>query len=334
MKKIDMLDINNEEIVEGDLVELIYLSDEEKQELSETGTIEKTKVNLEFKKHLGLETYLARVIDSKNSVGVSVELLYADKNGKLVGTYQDHIDYLLKHNKTVNESELTIEALEKSENNLSTIKKDILSSTIDRYRFLHNFVYVSKKIVKKGIVGAERAALLNDLDKDGTHFKLVNGLEANVEDSFLIELSAESKNFVKERLILMIEEEDCLGDFTHLKTTLNKFDKYTYKLDFWGTDSQGDITFFETNLNRDLYNEKMRDFKTKNRAKFDKKVELGEDPEEMNKQKIKEYHIEKKRLMRDISVLEKEESSIFISMTSSTDVLNVLINQGSKIEVI
>ncbi len=334
MKKIDMLDINDEEIIEGDLVELIYLSDEEKQELAETGAIKNTRINLEFKKHLGVENYLARVIDSNNSVGVSVELLYADKNGELVGTYQDHIDYLLKHSKTVNESELTIEALEKSGNDLSTIKKDVLSSTVDRYRFLHNFAYIDKKIVKKSIVGNERAALLNDLDKNGTDFKLVNGLEATVEDSFLIELSEESKKFVKERLILMIEEEYCLGDFTHLKTTLNKFDKCTYKLDFWGTDSQGNITFFETNLDRDLYNEKMRDFKLKNRAKFDKKVELGEDPEEMNKQKIKEYHVEKKRLMKDSSVLEKEESSIFISMTSSTDVLNVLINQGSKIEII
>lgn len=322
MKRTGIFDFNGFEIVEGDKISL-SLTENDK--------------NHDYYKFINLDSIIVEVLDSDGCVGVSVALrLYSD--GVEVGhTFQSELDYYLKESDQDEDSQLSVRNtfiadIKKRGHELSDLRPaQIISSVTDSISFYHTFIHKKKEIISKGVIGTERKRLLGEKNPERL-LKLENGQIFDPKDDLIIALSDEAKSFIEERIALLYEETIFEGDFTHLKGTCKEFGDFNHKIIFEGCNSDGLVDFFEYRHNEDKYKAAMAGIREIFETRTKELVASGISEKEARKQSYPLAQEGRKLLKSDKNVMDKTPvSDIFISLTSSIDVLNVLNRKGSSI---
>jgi hypothetical protein len=319
MKRLGLFDVNNEEIVEGDELNI---------KLSESDSV------VDYYKFFKINKIIAKVLDSNGSVGVKVSLSYYSNNIKVNTTYQSDLDFICNGLNTSDQEKKKKdleENLRKLNLNLSDNKEDrnisTLSNSID---FAHSFVHKSKEIINK-VENKERSlALLSN--NENLNIQLLNGKTLKANNEFLIELSEKAKNYVASINNTLYEDSIIEGDYTHLRVSPKKNEKYEFGLNFYGCDKTGKPTLITYQINNEKRNERFSERRKDINLEREKLISKGLTEKDANIKIRKQWDIDTKAMDKDKSLMdERPFGSLFISLTSSVDVIDVLLFMGSKI---
>lgn len=332
MIRTNILDKNGKEIVTGDTVSLPNLD----RILSE-----------EYKEFFKIDSIIVDVIDDGNEFGLSFLKKYYS-NGVRIGTYQDHLDFKLSgkpedlkntKDEIISKEEMTDiynkEVASRNKTMSDFADEKPISNRTDSYNFMHGFFHPEKEIIKEKAQGKEREAILEKDYLEDVVMSLSNGFKINFKKNYILELNKESKDFVMERFMLLMEGEIFDGDFTHLSFHTNKLKGTEHSFSFNPTNAQGEITYFTYNRNMEKLNAAYAEFRPINEEYRESLRSEGKSEEEVKKMGFKNWKNKVKMIDEDKSLMYRNEvTKMFISMTSSTDVVNKLIEMGSTLKVV
>ena len=275
------------------------------------------------------------ILDSKGSIGVCIaERLYS--NGIRVDTYQNELDFCLQESFSDKDGNLItkksyVKELDKKNLKLEDFQDNKTNSCEDIYSFMQNFYHVKKEISEEFFSGKEREQILS-LNTDNLKIILNNNQVFDPKKTLLIELSPESLIFVKEQSTLMLEEVFTEGYFTHLITKTKIMNEYEHSYSFGTCDKNQKETFFSYHFNQKKYNEALDLYREKLKKDRVDLSEQGLSKRDIDKINIKLFQKKKQTLNECKEIMDKKNmEDLFISLSSSFDVLNVLVSQGSTI---
>lgn len=332
MIRTNIFDKNNKEIVTGDVVDFPNLDNF----LSE-----------EYKTFFNIDRMTAEIIDLGNEFDISFLKKYYSK-GKQIGTYQDHLNFILDGEDTEltdsNGNVLSKEEMKKNyiekvklQNRKMTdfIHEEPVSNRTDSYSFMHGFIHPEKEIIKEKATGLVREQILSKPYLEDVVMTLENGFKIDLKESYILELNKESKDFVLERFMILMEGELFEGDFTHLSFETLKKKQSEHKFNFNPTNKHGEITYFSYTRNRENENKAFAEFRPINEKYRESLRAEGKSDEDVLRLGRINWRNKVKLIENDKSLMDKEEvTDMFISLTSSTDVVNKLIELGAKLTIL
>ena len=329
MIRTNIFDKNGKEIVTGDTIEFTNIT---------------KLLSKEYKEFFKIDRMTAEVIDLGNEFGLSFLTKYYS-NGVRIGTYQDHLDFKLSGDdgELLNQKEevITPEELKKlyteevayrNAKMTDYVKDTPISNRTDSYSFMHGFFHPEKVIIKEKATGKEREEILSKAHLEDVVMTLDNGFKINFKKHYILELSKEAKDFVLERFMLLMEDELFDGDFTHLSFKTKKLTNSEHSFDFNPTNEHGEITYFTYNNNRDKQNAAYAEYRPINEEYREQLRKEGKTEEEVTKLGRTNWREKVKSINSDKSIMDRNEvTEMFISMTSSTDVVNKLLELGATL---
>lgn len=319
MKRIGLVDLNNDEIVEGDELNI---------KLSED------TLNLDYYKFFKIDKVIAKVLDSDGAVGVTISLVAYSKGVEVNTTYQSDLDFMCDglDIKDQEKQKKELEERLKGVNlKLSDKKREQKISTLNNsIDFAHSFVHKKKKIINK-IDNKKRndALLLND---ENLFIQLESGDRLTTNKDLLIELSDQAKEYVKSRNEIFYEDEIIEGDFTHLKVSQKNNLKYEFGLNFHGCDKNGNETLVTYQINPEKRNAKFAEKREELDYEREKLINKGLTKDEAHLEIRKQWDANRVEMDKDKTLMDKRDfGSLFITLTSSVDVIDILLSMGSTV---
>jgi hypothetical protein len=329
MKKTSVFDVCGDEIVEGD-----RLSYHPKH-----SPIQKTYIDF-----FNIDTIIVEVLDLKGAIGCEIVLSYFSKGIQVAHTYQDDLDYFSKHphpDNNWNGKRNFIKYLKKKNLSLSHLKViKPISSVRDIHSFNQYFFYPPKEIITRKIHGEERLNVLSQNPNYNLFFELENKIKMINNQSYIIELSDTSKAFVLKQAKMFCKLTPLLDDFTHLKAVFKEYSAPFHRFAFYCCNSRGEAALSEYVFNLQNFDNAVKDVEATASILFDHLIFDKShciNTKFNTVQQEKDFYIRKGRsdasndkLLMDVV----PTSEMFISATSSFDVLVRLVRDGSTFKEI
>lgn len=322
MKRTSIFDIYNNEIVEGDRISYS----------PQYSPIAQTYIDF-----FNIDSIVFEVLDLKGAIGCEVVASYFSKGIQVANTYQDDLDYFSEYPvNNWNGKRDFIKKLKKKNISLSDLKiVTPISSVRDVYSFKRYFLNPPKEIITRNLHGEARLDALSENPNYSLFFELENGLKMFNHQSYIIELSDKSRDFVIKQAQMSRNIVPVLNDFTHLKAVFKEYDAPFHQFSFIGCNSLGESVCCEYVHNDSNIDDAIKDVEVSASCLFDDLIR-SRSPSSNDKyasvQDEKDFYVRrgiddvcKDKLLMDIVPIE----SLFVSLTSSFDVFVRLVRDGS-----
>lgn len=324
LKSLNLKDLNGNEIHEGDTL-IINDSEWYKIGLSES-----------FVKHFGIDEVRAYVIPTGNSLNVKIKYSAWQNNTPII-TNAEAKSFLFetKVKGKENEKELTDVLNEEFE---GMVDSEMYGHTVDcqdGMDLAHGFEHLDKTIISS--LDGERISWLPDEIATIS----MAGLEMNVTDSVLIELSDKALQFVLERHALMdtiAEQVPLKGEFKHLKLTFKRKECITLDHNFMPCNSKGEACVYKHTTNQEAMNKLLDDNFEKVKTEIDqiKSSDLSPEEQSIEREKVLERSREFNHnvIYHDDALNEVLMDSIFIALFNVESILEYLESLDCKFSII